>query len=451
VPIFLCDFIYLEKIQKYDYVLKSMNTLKILVPYPTGHETVSIRTLLFNNLIKILKKKTDVKIQRVLYQPKKIDSISDENPDIVTLDLHNYKNAFEILKKEKPDIVYANPYPGFIDFSFVFASKILNIPIFSILNYEPGPLKSFDIVKLYSKKFFSNYVEVEISKNKKSFMRRAKFIIYKFFFMYNTIFSSKLGLIKNFKTLLLIFNLILQPPKIVDPRLAVTMHYLRNKTQEKELLSVGFDPSTLLVTGHPMFDQALKKIKSKNNIDPNGKIKLLLAPDPFYEAGMWTKDQHNSILTQLIKTISKSKNHFSLKVKIHPSSASISEYEFLIHSLDSTIPIFQKGSIEDYLDDVDIILAYSSASTGLIYSLIENKPIVICNFFNRKNDRLIDAGLALECKESSLLIDTIKRSINPDNLFEQKRDIFIKKYFYKGDGLASERICENLLNLLKVN
>ena len=423
-----------------------MDNLKILIPYPTGHETISIRTLLFNNLVPILKKNFNIKIQRVIYQPEKIDSLSKKNSDIITLDLHDYDNAFEILKKEKPDIVYANPYPGFIDFSFVFACKILNIPIFSILNYETGSLKSFDIVKLYSKKFFSNYVEVEISKNKKSFMRRAKFIFYKFFFMYKTIFSSKLGLIKNVKTLLMVINLILRPPKIVDPRLAVTMHYLRNETQEKELLSVGFDPLSLLVTGHPMFDHAFKKMKSKNDIDPNSKIKLLLAPDPFYEAGVWTKDQHDLILTQLINVISKNKDHFTLRVKIHPSSASISEYEPLIHSIDPSILILQKGSIEDYLDDVDIILAYSSASTGLIYSLIENKPIVICNFFNRKNDRLIDAGLAIECKDPSLLIEAITSSIKPNKLFEKRRNDFIKKYFYKDDGLASERICENLIN-----
>ena len=43
-----------------------MKTLKILVPYATGHETTSIRTLLFNNMIPILKKRVNVKIQRIL-------------------------------------------------------------------------------------------------------------------------------------------------------------------------------------------------------------------------------------------------------------------------------------------------------------------------------------------------------------------------------------------------
>ena len=428
-----------------------METLKILIPYATGHETISIRTLLFNNLIPILKKNFNIKIQRVIYQPEKIDSFSKKNSDIITLDLHDYDNAFEILKKEKPDIVYANPYPGFIDFSFVFACKILNIPVFSILNYEIGSLKSFDIMKKYSKKFFSNYVEVEVSKNKKSFMRRAKFIFYKFFFMYKTIFSSKLGLIKNIRTLLMVINLILRPPKIVDPRLAVTMHYLRNETQEKELLSVGFDPATLLVTGHPMFDQTFKKIKNDKKIFNKDKIRILFAPDPYYESGEWTKKQHESILSGIVKTIMKNNNQFSLTIKIHPSSTVLSEYEPLIHSIDKSIPIFQKGSIEDFLDDTDVVVSYSSQSTGLVFSLIHKKPIVICNFFKVAFDnRLIDDGLAKECKDLSSLIKTIKFSIEPDELYEKRRQDYIKKYFFKDDGLASERICNDLLNFLKI-
>ena len=427
-----------------------METLKILIPYPTGHDTTSIRTILFNNLIPILKKNVDVKIVRIIYQPEKTRDLPKETSDIVTFDLRSYSDAFDVLKKEKPDIVYANPYPGFIDFAFVFASKLLGIPVFSILNYEPGSVKSFDLVKLYSNKFFSNYVEVEVLKNKKSFMRRAKFIIYKFFFLFKTIYSSQSGLIQNSRTLMMVINLILHPPKIVDSRLAVTMHYLRNETQEKELLSVGFDPTTLLVTGHPMFDQTFKKIKNDKNIFNTDKIRILFAPDPYYESGEWTKKQHESILSGIVKTIMKNNNQFSLTIKIHPSSTVLSEYEPLIHSIDKSIPIFQKGSIEDFLDEADVVVSYSSQSTGLVFSLIQKKPIVICNFFKVEFDnRLTDDGLAKECKDLSSLIKTIKFSLKPDELYEKRRQDYIKKYFFKDDGLASERICNDLLNFLK--
>ena len=422
-----------------------MKTLKILVPYATGHETTSIRTLLFNNMIPILKKRVNVKIQRILYQPEKLKTIPVINSDIITLDLHNYDNAIDVLKKEKPDIIYANPYTGFIDFAFVSAAKFLNIPVFSILNYEHSSNSSFDILKYHGRNFLSNYVEVEVFENKKSFMRRGKFILYKFSFLIKTIYSLQLGFIKNTKTIMMFMKLLLFPSKTLDSRLAVTKHYLRNKIQEKELLELGFDPNSLLVTGHPMFDESFKKIRSNRNLDIN-KIKILFAPDPFYESGMWTKKQHELILTQIITTIIKT--NFSLKIKLHPSSTVLSEYEPLIHSIDSNIEIFQKGSLEDFLDDADIILSYSSQSTGLVYSLIHKKPIIICNFFDFPDNKLLDAGLALECKDPSQLVELILKSINFDNLYEQKRNNYIKKYFYKDDGNASDRICDDLLNLI---
>ena len=133
-----------------------METLKILIPYPTGHDTISIRTILFNSLIPILKKKVNVKIIRVIYQPEKIHDLPVENSDIVTFDLRNYSNAIDVLKKEKPDIIYANPYPGFIDFAFSFAGKLLNIPVVTIPIYSSRDISSFGTIKFYGRKFFSN-------------------------------------------------------------------------------------------------------------------------------------------------------------------------------------------------------------------------------------------------------------------------------------------------------
>jgi len=91
----------------------------------------------------------------------------------------------------------------------------------------------------------------------------------------------------------------------------------------------------------------------------------------------------------------------------------------------------------------------------LIYSLIAKKPMVICNFFNESNggsgEGLITDKLALECKNISSLIDTINNSLLHNSSFENNRKNYIRKYFYKDDGLASERICLNLLQLTKKN
>lgn len=427
-----------------------MVLVKILVPYPTGSETISIRTLLFNNLITVFKKNVDIKIQRLLYQPEKLDIVIDDIPNVISLDLRNYKNAFDVLKKEKPDLIYANPYAAFIDYSFCFAAKKLNIPVFTIMNYENFHTKNYHAVIQNTRKLFSNNVEVEISKNKKSFLRRAKFIIYKLFFMVKTIYFSSDGFFKNSKNLIYIMKLILIPKSKLDPNLGVTKQYLRNKIQEEELLSMGFKKSSLLVTGHPMFDHALKNL-SLYQKQKTGKISVLLLPDPFYESGEWTKKQHEQILEQIIKIITRHKTDFSIRVKIHPSSSLMSEYEPLIHSIDPSIPIFQKGSVEDFLKDSDVVLTYSSQSTALIYSILQKKPIVIFNIFSHSYNYLVKYGLAKECTKSSLLKETIMNSLILDESYDNKRKTFIEKYFFKDDGLSSERICQDLLELLNID
>ena len=433
-----------------------METLKILIPYPTGHDTTSIRTILFNNLIPILKKNVDVKIVRIIYQPEKTRDLPKETSDIVTFDLRSYSDAFDVLKKEKPDIIYANAYPGFIDYAFSLAGKKLNIPVVSISIYSSRNISSLGFIKFYGRKLLSSSVEVETNKNKKSFMRRGKFIFYKFNFLLKTLLSAKLNFLEIIKKIFLIIDLIiLRQPKYIDPRLAVSMHYLRNETQEKELLSVGFKPSTLLVTGHPMFDHTFKKVLEKEEKQKNSKIRILLVPDPLYEAGVWTKEQKDLILNQIVKEITKFKDNFFLKIKVHPSSGILSEYDSLVYLIDSSIPIIQEGSMEEYLDDADVVIAYSLSSTGLIYSLIAKKPIVICNFFNESDggsgEGLIAHKLALECKNISSLIDTINNSLLSNVSYESNRKNYIRKYFYKDDGLASERICSNLLQLTKKN
>ena len=44
-----------------------------------------------------------------------------------------------------------------------------------------------------------------------------------------------------------------------DSRFATTLHFLEDKKLQKSLIESGFEKSTLLVTGNPMFDESLKK------------------------------------------------------------------------------------------------------------------------------------------------------------------------------------------------
>ncbi len=425
-----------------------MENLKILVPYPNSFETISNTSLIIRSLLPILKKKVNVQIVWVLYQPEKIQSNQNNEPEIKTLDLHDYKHAVDLLRKEKPDIIYAAPYPEFIHYSFVIAGKFLNIPVVNLLYYELSMGNTFSQKKLlssYMRRAFSNSIPTEESNNKKTLFRRGKYIFYKFSFLLNTLFASKMNFFKIINNVWILLKFPIQSNAILDSKFSITKHYLQNNIIYENLLKNGFEKSSLMVTGNSMFDEYFDISEQANK--KNNKIRLLLVPDPFYEHGMWTKEQRTEILEKIIKIIIKYKEKFSLIVKIHPSAANLDDYTKIINFIDSSIPVFQEGGIQNYLDKTDVVITYSTQSTGLIYSLLSKKPIIVCNFFNEKLEEFMDTRLVIECNSTDSLEKTLHGSFLHNSLYQKIRNEYISKYLFKGDGLAGKRICDDLLLL----
>ena len=99
----------------------------------------------------------------------------------------------------------------------------------------------------------------------------------------------------------------------------------------------------------------------------------------------------------------------SLIVKIHPSAQVLQEYKFLVHSIDPSILVYQKGDVIDYLDNIDVVVSFPPNSTALIYSLIARKPLLLCNFFFDQKGILLENTAATECNEPSLIIESIHK------------------------------------------
>lgn len=429
-----------------------MKSIKILVPFSTPPENVSILTLLFNRLIPLLKEQVDVKILRLVYQPDRISLSKNDDPNMVILDMHDYKNAVDVIQKEKPDLIYANPDVGFIDFAFSRVGRHFNIPVVNLIFHEPlEKIETTKIILSNFSRFFSNYVPTDVVKTKKSAFKRTKFILYKFFFMVKSLQASGVGIFKTIHLSLLILKFSFFPLKHLDPRFAITMHFLLNENTYKDMMDHGFDPNSLVVVGNPMFDDVFKKTSTRIKPQHNQTVRVLLMPDPFYEHGEWSKDQRDFTLTEIVKKITSNKDKFSLKVKIHPSAAVIDDYKKLVQLVDPTIPVYQTGSVEQYLDDADVVITYSSLSTAVQYALFANKPIVICNFFNRKDPvwSLGELGLAKECTNPANLSVVIDESLKEDPDYDQKRQNYITKYLYRDDGMAGKRMTDAILQLIK--
>ena len=424
-----------------------MSTLRILVPTHVMPNVKSVVTLFFDNLLPVLRTKTKVHMIWLVYQPEKLHLSSQQNSDTTILDIHDYENALEILQKVKPDIIHANATWSFIDHALSSAAKLLNIPVVSLFFSDwvfSERVSTLTRLKLLTKRFVESSIPTDTMLDKKQIMRRGRFFIYKYLFLLKTQKVTKINRLRSFFMLsrFIIFDK-------MDSRFSNTLHFLENEGQLKPLLDLGFKRSTLVITGNPIYDAAFQKSnQKKTQTKKNDFIRVLLAPSTQYEHGFWTREQRDKTVKEILTQIHKNKEQMSAVVKIHPSTSRLSEYQLIINSIDPSIQLYQKGDIQQFIEDTDLEISFQS-STAELYALIAKKPIIICNFFNEKKSIFVEKGLAIECNEPNDLIPLIHESLQSNSEYEQNRENFIKEYLYKGDGRASERISDELMAILE--
>ena len=159
----------------------------------------------------------------------------------------------------------------------------------------------------------------------------------------------------------------------------------------------------------------------------------------------WIMPKRITMTKKIVSDISKEKN-MSLKIKIHPTGETISEYESMIEHLDASVSIHQKEDLEQLVEWADVVIS-TSTSTALIYALLAKKPIIIHNCFELDYDELTQRGLVIECKELSDIVPTIKKAIGSE-LPTKKIDELVNDVLFKLDGKASERISDSIIRLL---
>jgi hypothetical protein len=408
-------------------------------------------TMFIESVLPELRKKSKVHIIWLVYQPERQKLFLEKIKDETIIFIQDYKNGIDVLKKEKPDIVFASATWSFIDYALSSSAKFLNIPVFSMFWsdwYYGSAVTKTTRMKLLLARFFERSIPTDTDQNQKQFMRRGRFYIYKFLFLFKTHRVMNMSELNMLKLLFfMIIQILTDPP--FNPRFSNTKHFLEDGDLKKSLLQVGFNDSSLIVTGNPLFDAAFQKSQNKDMIIKKMDdciIRVLFAPSALYEHGLWTKNQKDFAVKQTISALAEKKNKVTVIVKLHPSSSLLSEYQPIINSIDDSISVYQNGDIQQFLDNVDVSISFQS-STAEIYSMIAKKPVVICNFFGSKIDKFVENGIALECTNPSDLVKIIYQSMS-DKSYEKNREKFIQKFMYRGDGLAAERISNEIINLL---
>ena len=426
--------------------------IRILVPIHVLPNQSNVVTLIFKKILPTLRKKIKVHVIWFVYSPEKqnLDNIEIDE-DQTVLFIQDYSNAVKVIKKMKPNIIYAGAHPGFLDYAFSIAGKFLKIPVLSPMQSDfVLPQMTRNVVKVNFTRFFQSSVPTDTIKTKKQVMRRGRFFVFKYIFLVKTQFSVKLNLISIIKNFFMLLKINLSDNRdTIDPRFMNSLHWLEGEMLLEPILKAGFPKNTLTLTGNPLYDDVFQNIKNISSVKSD-KIQVLLITASLYEHGFWTKKQRDEILEKTLSVLSKSKNYVSTIVKIHPTSEILSDYQSILNKVDSTIPIYQKENILSFIQNSDVIISFSSFTSAILQAVASKKPIIICNFHDLGNDFLVDSGIALECKDPKNLISLIQEiKSNPPSV--EKIDKFITNYFYKPDGFAAERLSESIINLCKNN
>lgn len=412
----------------------------------------TMRTLIFERVLPILRNKTSIDVNWLIYMPDRISSSSKKEVNETILDIHDFKNAVQIINKVKPNIIYASPYPNLPDYALALAGRHLKIPVVGeIVNQFLIEDRLLKMIKINISSFFEDSVPTDTHEKQRAFMRRGRFWIYKYQFVLRTQLAIGMSYWKIVKDFFMLLNAHLLPwKKMNNPRFMIDFHFVESELLMKKLIDDGYDKSTLILTGNPLYDvlfQELQKLQPFTKKD--NKTNILLLTHSMYEHGFWTKKQRDNVIQGIVKEISKHKDEMNLIIKIHPSSEILSEYQSLIKLIDPSIPIFQKGNVIDFLKTCDVVIVYST-STGPIQALILKKPIIMINL-NLKGDIMLESGLVQECRSVSNIIQSIRQVLHSNPATEQKIKAFVKDYLYKFDGLASERMSNSILKIIEDN
>jgi len=425
--------------------------LKILTVLHTLPSVKSYRTLCFDNILPYLRAKTDVHVTWLVYQPERLELPAQNNPQTSILDIHDFKNALDVVKHVTPDVIWVAPTLNLPDYVLALAGKYLKIPVVGELATElMYKTSKLDLAKTYSKQFFESSVPTDVKDNNKKFMRRGRFFFYKYQFVLKTQLATKMNffkVIKNFVTH--IYSHFSVYTNLYDPKFAVDLHFVETEKTIGTLVKNGFKRSSLVPTGIPMYDDIFDRLeKFKVDRKNDDKIRILLLTAGIFEHGLWTRTQRDSLIQAIVSEIIKHKDKMSLTVKIHPSSELLSDYQKLICPIDDSISIYQKGDLVEFIQNSDVIITYSGSSS-LVYAIVGKKPIITCNFYNMENDLFQEKGLVYQCKNKSTIISSIEEVLKSNPATKEKIDDFIDEYFYRLDGCASERIGDSILNLVK--
>lgn len=213
--------------------------MKILVPTSVLPEKKGLRFNFISNIVDSVRKNNDVKIIWVIYQPDKI--LKKDTSENQILDIHDFKNAIDLVEKSNPDCIMVGQELEPIQHSLSLAAKKFNVPLISFF------YNNFEITNsnmLERKKQLLSYLRIILSSrvpsdsSHKGFLRRFRFILFKLNFLKNT--KSSLNM-SDFNNFFFVFKELFSylTKKEIDVNIFPDLFLLPDNSWNKKLLSLG--------------------------------------------------------------------------------------------------------------------------------------------------------------------------------------------------------------------
>ena len=428
------------------------NTIKILIPTPVFPEKKSIRINFINQIVTELNKTVNIEVIWFVFLPDKFTSYYFKESKVS--DIHDFCDGIDALKKIQPDCVLVGSHFDPIQHSLSLAAKKLKIPLCSFFYFDYKTENADNRGKINQ---LNKYMRIISSKNmpsdtekKSKFLRRFKFIFYKFSFLKNTQQTLKIYQPPNFIFFIKnLTNYIFW--KKIPINILADLFLLPNSSWIEPLLKQGIKKEKLSVTGNPLWDRFVLKSTPIKNRSKDSKVSILIVTDSLPQHGIWSLEKFSCFIKLLLSNLF-SESKFSVSLKIHPASENKQFYEKILFDFKKYIPIFQNQSIWEIIHDYDLIVSFGFSTIHSEIVLNGNKMILVDFNFNFPYldfvEESINFGNTKICNNINSLNDLIFNfvDIKSDNDKFQEQ---IKSKFNL-TGKSSKYCAESIKKLMKI-
>ena len=430
----------------------SNSVLKILVVNDVIPDIKNRTTILFKNIVPLIKKKLDVKVFWIItdnYGER--TKVTDPNYEVFYLS--DYKNAREILEKIKPDLCYHLAGANVPDYAFMLVERHLKIPNFGLADDVQSGADFYFREEVSGQRVFLErarqfFEKKNVDHDNGIKTTRGKNFLKKCLFLIRTLRSiGKSNLEANIELLELIKLFTGIPTGEFNKKFYCDLMFAETSAGIDFLVKSGLKRENIRAVGNPVFFTAFEK-REQISLKDNNKLNIL-----FITANLtggqgksnFSKSRRNKMIEETITSLNKFHKKTSLVIKIHPTAENYTEYKQLLEKFEN-IHLSQKDDIIDLVNKSDVVIT-PVTSTAAIIALIMNKPIIIWNYFHIEQDLLLRTNTALECKN----ISELNNCLDSAESFREKNAEKINKLIEANlsYGNPSQIITNEILNFLK--